>query len=941
MLLHRLSTCLALLALAGGDTLHLYEETVLDGGWTVYPISSVIVENATIALRCERNDVYVPIYGMKGFHETNFAVAIDKFEDDPQVEVEMATDILKIGKFGRKYEGEWNCFTMGRDDQGRQVSLRGPTRLLELAVAPTITKFVIPNANESGSVTIECASVDAKPVPTYMLIKQKETGKTLKRVTGKRLISYTISNVAKTDAGLYECVGSNKAGVGSKTEQFTVQYTPVTTIREDEVNTIDETDNIVFNCNSEGVPDPQMRWLKNGREVKSDDISDSILTITNAKKSDTGTYTCEGRNIVGVHYATVMLEVRVPPDAPTDLIAKNKTNVSINLSWTPGFDNFSPIHGYKVTYRVSGSNHWKTARNFSGGTAEEQLVSGLEPLTSYEFRVRARNYIGKGKHSEIGTLTTHPNAPSVGPTNLVETDTQDQTVELSWTLADGSLLPDNEGNISHYEIAYNVYGRNETKSQFTKGVVSSWKLIGLSKGTTFVVKVYARNSGPYRSAPSNEQTLTTNMTVPGKVFNIEVSAITESSLIVSWEAPTDMGGVDTVWYKVEYRTGLEIFKVFAKNLTATMAFISNLKPNSLYTIQVTAVNVVGIGISDDVMDSTVAAAPDVPEFTRQNIGPATEFTISLYLETNNFDVTHFVVAYVRVGDIYEPRWKLRNAEEIANWEKKTVKISELERGKVVIDELQGSSVYALALKVETSDMSSDWSPVIQAETQELQALEVTIVNNFPTPGASVILECNSQFGDPVRDPIWWKENDKILRKDDHYSFSDNKLFIRNINDEDEGVYTCAIRGFSRIYGTSTNLILAGSLQESSNDSGPAVGGGIAVGVIVAVCIIFVVIGYCRSRMKKREKLEVEEDSTQTSFYKHRDLAVGVTTRSSYSAAAKVEELTKSQPQQGKQTYPVAEDPVCQTGKPLQTEKTTSPSSAVSPAAPKSSIETII
>ena len=99
--------------------------------------------------------------------------------------------------------------------------------------------------------------------------------------------------------------------------------------------------------------------------------------------------------------------------------------------------------------------------------------------------------------------------------------------------------------------------------------------------------------------------------VPGKVFNIEVSAVTESSLIVSWEAPTDMGGVDTVWYKVEYRTGLEIFKVFAKNLTATMAFISNLKPNSLYTIQVTAVNVVGIGISDDVMDSTVAASKQV------------------------------------------------------------------------------------------------------------------------------------------------------------------------------------------------------------------------------------------------------------------------------------------------------------------------------------------
>ena len=49
-----------------------------------------------------------------------------------------------------------------------------------VAVAPKITKFVIPNANESGSVTIECASLNAKPVPTYMLIKQKETGKTLR-----------------------------------------------------------------------------------------------------------------------------------------------------------------------------------------------------------------------------------------------------------------------------------------------------------------------------------------------------------------------------------------------------------------------------------------------------------------------------------------------------------------------------------------------------------------------------------------------------------------------------------------------------------------------------------------------------------------------------------------------------------------------------------------
>ncbi|XP_062500155.1 uncharacterized protein LOC134177392 isoform X2 [Corticium candelabrum] len=108
---------------------------------------------------------------MKGFHETNFAVAIRGRSAGGG---RNGDGYFEDWKFGRKYEGEWNCFTMGRDDQGRQVSLRGPTRLLELAVAPTITKFVIPNANESGSVTIECASLDSKPVPTYMLIKMTE-----------------------------------------------------------------------------------------------------------------------------------------------------------------------------------------------------------------------------------------------------------------------------------------------------------------------------------------------------------------------------------------------------------------------------------------------------------------------------------------------------------------------------------------------------------------------------------------------------------------------------------------------------------------------------------------------------------------------------------------------------------------------------------------------
>ena len=91
------------------------------------------------------------------------------------------------------------------------------------------------------------------------------------------------------------------------------------------------------------------------------------------------------------------------------MTAKEKTNISITLSWISGSENFSPINGYEVTYRQTGSSDWMIARNFSDGAATEQLVDGLMPLTDYDFRVRARNAIGEGELSDIEKLITYPN----------------------------------------------------------------------------------------------------------------------------------------------------------------------------------------------------------------------------------------------------------------------------------------------------------------------------------------------------------------------------------------------------------------------------------------------------------------------------------------------------------------------------------------------------
>ena len=74
--------------------------------------------------------------------------------------------------------------------------------------------------------------------------------------------------------------------------------------------TISQRDNITFRCESTGIPVPQIWWFHHDQMQKAGEQGSSTLTITSAKKSDTGTYTCEGKNDAGVDMDTVVLQVQ-------------------------------------------------------------------------------------------------------------------------------------------------------------------------------------------------------------------------------------------------------------------------------------------------------------------------------------------------------------------------------------------------------------------------------------------------------------------------------------------------------------------------------------------------------------------------------------------------------------------------------------------------------
>lgn len=84
------------------------------------------------------------------------------------------------------------------------------------------------------------------------------------------------------------------------------------------------------------------------------------------------------------------------------------------VSWRPRFEGNSPIRAYNLQYNRE-FEEWKTYKfgvppleNIPASTNELEVL-GLDPASSYQFRVRAANDIGASSWSDKSKIqTTHP-----------------------------------------------------------------------------------------------------------------------------------------------------------------------------------------------------------------------------------------------------------------------------------------------------------------------------------------------------------------------------------------------------------------------------------------------------------------------------------------------------------------------------------------------------
>ena len=289
-----------------------------------------------------------------------------------------------------------------------------------------------------------------------------------------------------------------------------------------------------------------------------------------------------------------------PEDADTE---DEESTMSLKVVWHPPYNVGRPdiTADYEVEFKESTATSFGTTGvSIATFPATTATITGLDPDTSYDVRVRARNGDGLGLWSLVGTGSTNKegNSPPVlndddGPTDdsLVERDVDENTpagenVDSPVTATDGDTTTLTYGLEGPHADLFSFdtrSGQIRTKAPLNHEDARCGYVDGATPSTSCIyrvtVTVVDRAGGSDATRVHIEVEDTTEPpSAPARPI-VRATEKLSTSLDVSWNAP-DNTGPPITGYTVEYRKGSEAFSDDGVSITGTTATISGTDPDS-------------------------------------------------------------------------------------------------------------------------------------------------------------------------------------------------------------------------------------------------------------------------------------------------------------------------------------------------------------------------
>nr|XP_023959658.1 receptor-type tyrosine-protein phosphatase F isoform X16 [Chrysemys picta bellii] len=302
------------------------------------------------------------------------------------------------------------------------------------------------------------------------------------------------------------------------------------------------------------------------------------------------------RSELGLGVYTPVLEARtaqsMPSAPPRKVEVESVNSTAIRVSWKLPLSNkqHGQIRGYQVTYVKLENNEPRgqpVIKDVMLAEAQETIIGGLLPETTYSVTVAAYTTKGDGARSKPKVVTTTGAVPGK-PSMLIST-TAMNTALIQWH-------PPKEmvGELLGYRLQYKRTDEEKMNIMDFEKNVHHYTVTSLHKGATYIFKLSAKN----RAGPGEEfeKEITTTEDVPsGFPQNLRVVGLTTSTTEVAWDPPVlaERNGRITN-YTVMYRD-INSQQELTNVTKETSIMLTNLRPDTTYDIKVRACTSKGVG----------------------------------------------------------------------------------------------------------------------------------------------------------------------------------------------------------------------------------------------------------------------------------------------------------------------------------------------------------
>ncbi|XP_059583684.1 receptor-type tyrosine-protein phosphatase F isoform X4 [Alligator mississippiensis] len=295
------------------------------------------------------------------------------------------------------------------------------------------------------------------------------------------------------------------------------------------------------------------------------------------------------RSELGLGVYTPTIEARtaqsMPSAPPRKVEVESVNSTAVRVSWKLPLSNkqHGQIRGYQVTYVKLENNEPRgqpVIRDVMLSEAQETIISGLLPETTYSITVAAYTTKGDGARSKPKVITTTGAVP--GKPSMMISTTAMNTALMQWH-------PPKEmvGELLGYRLQYKRVDEEKMNTIDFGRNDHHYTVTNLHKGATYIFKLSAKNRAGL--GEEFEKEITTTEDVPsGFPQNLRVVGLTTSTTEVAWDPPVlaERNG-RIVSYTVLYRdiNSQQDLTNVTRNTNITL---TNLKPDTTYDIKVRA-----------------------------------------------------------------------------------------------------------------------------------------------------------------------------------------------------------------------------------------------------------------------------------------------------------------------------------------------------------------